>query len=341
MPRTYKCKSCGIVHEPPTGKHCQNRDDIAGARNAERATEGDFSSVMMDFKKQMDEMATEIRNLRSEQRQEAPQPSAESISEEQLSDSEGSLEEPASPETLRKDRRLMREATRKLRRLEELQMDDEDLIVVGSKKAAGKKSGSQMTAIDKVVKTVDWPHMHVRRMVAGKRKGVNYADVRVEEFVFGFLAMLKVQENKMDLLCMLQILQDLMQDTMEFSWANALTFYEQVGLEVEWGTLKWTDEERIKHLRFTYARTSFPSKKDNREQAKTALVPAGPNTKCCIPYQTHACAQDKDHHPFVHACAYCLRVKSAICRHPESECYRKTTDASKNVKPREPASSLA
>ena len=86
-----------------------------------------------------------------------------------------------------------------------------------------------MTATDKVVRTIDWPHMHVRRMVAGKRKGIHFNELKVEEFVLCFLTMIQMPGNDMNVRGMLRILQDIMQDAMEFSWANARSFYEQVG----------------------------------------------------------------------------------------------------------------
>ena len=56
---------------------------------------------------------------------------------------------------------------------------------------AGKKSGSLMLAADEAKKTIDWPHLHVRRMVAGRKKSVPYAELMVEEFVCGFLGMIE------------------------------------------------------------------------------------------------------------------------------------------------------
>ena len=347
MPRTYKCRNCGIVHQPPTGKHCQHRDDHLEIPN-ETQNEGGVAQLLplltaigqrMDA---MDQRMDSMRNTGATESIAAETGEVAAAIETALHVTAGdSDDEAATPESLRKDRELMADAARRLRRLELVQQDEEDLRVLGTTRAAGKRSGSVMTATDKVLRTVDWLHMHVRRMVAGKRKGIHFNELKVEEFVYGFLSMIQMPGNDMDFRGMLRILHDIMQDAMEFSWANARSFYEQVGLEVEWGTLKWTDEERIKHLRMTYARTVFPVRKEGPDTPKPNLVPAPPGTKCCVPYQRHACENDKDHQPFVHACAYCLKTKSAICRHPENDCYRKTTDASKNGKPREPASSLA
>ena len=343
MPRNYKCRSCGIVHEPPTGKNCRHRDNSPEPQTAEQAD--NLLPLLRDISDRMEAMERKFEDMprariNETSTPERAQPAAITAPVISIADSE-IHNEPASPETLRMDSRLMQDAARRLRQLELAQQGEDDLRALGSTKAAGKRSGSVMTVTDKVVKSVDWPHMHVRRMAAGKLKGVRFNELKVEEFVFGFLNMIEMPGNDMDFRRMLNILRDLMQDAMEFSWPNARRFYETVGLQVEWGTLKWTDEERINHLRFTYARTNFPARKDDNDAAKPSLLPAPPGTKCCVPYQRHACEQDKDHAPFVHACAYCLKTKSAICRHPENDCYRKTNDAAKNGKAREPSSPLA
>ena len=84
-----------------------------------------------------------------------------------------------------------------------------------------------------------------------------------------------------------------------------------------------------------HARTVFPPKKENKETFKSALQAAPTNMKCCMAYQKRACEMDRDHHPFTHACNYCFKARAAVCRHPEEECMRKSSDASKNGKQRE------
>ena len=120
---------------------------------------------------------------------------------------------PATPDTIRRDIKLMRKASRRLERLWEL--DESELDGQSTLKNAGKHSGSVLTATDKIVKAIDWPHLYVQRMVGGKRKGVLYAYLKVEEFVFGFLTMIEARDSRGMLL-----LQNLMQDAMEYSWAN-------------------------------------------------------------------------------------------------------------------------
>ena len=334
------CKTCKIVHEPPTGKHCPRRDDIPAANGA--SSETAMLPLLMDLKQQMDSMREEMRTMRStnatgeEDQSEVVAASPDRVPEE---DSDDSDSEQASPESLRRDRRLMRQAAKRLSRLR-WDSDDDEQSNNDGKRTSGKKSGSVLTATDKVRKSIDWPQMYVRRVTKGSPKGVVFRDLKVEEFVYGFLKMLAAPDCKLDSGFMINMLTDIMQDAMEFSWPNARSFYEQVGINVEMGMIQWTDEQAVGKLRMQYSRTVFPAVKDTKEYNKTPLVQAPPNTKCCVPYQTRTCEQERDHQPFVHACAYCHKSKSVICRHPENDCYRKANDISKNGGARGPNSSL-
>ena len=116
----------------------------------------------------------------------------------------------------------------------------------------GKKSGPLLMASDVVNKRTDWPHLHVRRVVGGKRKSVAYADSKVEEFVFGFLSMIESPKCKWNYRTMTRLHRMIMQDTTDFSWANGLGFYGTLGLEIEYGDLDWENIKLIRDMRVTY-----------------------------------------------------------------------------------------
>ena len=69
-------------------------------------------------------------------------------------------------------------------------MDDDDMYRWPRQRDRGRKSGSTLVASDLVRDRIDWPHMHVKRVIGGRRKNVEYTDLRIEEFVHGFLVML-------------------------------------------------------------------------------------------------------------------------------------------------------
>ena len=140
---------------------------------------------------------------------------------------------------------------------------------------------------------------------------------------------------------MLRILDMLMQDAMDFSWENARNFYEQLGLDVENGDIRWGDSEAVNLMRMTYSRTVFPEKKEEKQASKNQQKSAPAGMKCCAAYQTRSCENSRDHTPFTHACSYCFKNSSILARHAEQDCFKKNAAESKNGKKREPPSSLA
>ena len=348
MPRNYKCKKCGIEHSPPTGKHCQQHADSIGAAtdlqpqaNSQQNAD-QLLALMLDMKTKMEgmeqNMSTKLngmddRIVRMEERGDhgQPEPSTSRQQPQNIEQNDG-----ASPVSLRANLELMAQAAG---RIAQLGTDDDDMdnTSLFRQKTQGKKSGSKLMPSDTVEKQIDWPHMHVKRLVAGRRKDVAFADLRTDEFAFGYMQMLLSPRSQMDRETMLRIFTMVMQDSMDYSWSNARAFYEMVGIAVEKKELQWGDSDAIREMRMTYSRAVFPDKQDNKDskEGPKQLRQAPPAMKCCVAFQRKTCEQNKDHTPFTHACSYCHRVCGALCRHAEDDCMRKMTDESKNGKKRE------
>ena len=123
-------------------------------------------------------------------------------------------------------------------RIAQLGIDDDDpdeRYTITKTKSNGKKSGSLRVAADVVQEAIDWPHLYITRVMDGARVGVPYKELRIQEFVYGFLEMLDNPKGKWDKEVMLNILKMLMQDAMDFPWGNARAFYELLGVDVENG----------------------------------------------------------------------------------------------------------
>ena len=339
MPRTYTCRKCGVPHPPPTGKHCRNRPDLPQEEPVQTAIQ-ELVPMFLEMRTEIKEMNSRMQQY--EQRGHTEQQAVHELhsntdsSDAELPDNDQDTTTAgaaATPASLRRDRRLIQRAAERLALLSTDDSDEDWDRGGSSRPSKGKKSGSVTTATDSVKKSIDWPHFYVTRVTEGKRRNVHYDELKVEEFVYGFLAMLKNPKCKMNRDTMEDILQNMMQDTVDFSWANARTFYEMVGVDVEKRVTTWQDTERIKDMRQQYARTAHPPRKENRDtNNRPPLVPAPPNMRCCVQFQKRECPQERDHPPFTHACAYCARSKSALCRHPEEECMRKANNTPKDGK---------
>ena len=193
-----------------------------------------------------------------------------------------------------------------------------------------------LKAAENIERRIDWPHFYVKRVVNGDRVGVDYKELRVDEFVLGFTAMLRSPKCNMDVNVMMGILNMLMEDSVDFAWENARAFYQMIGIEVEKGVRKWTDTEYIEKKRLIHSRTNIIEKKEAKDNKK-----AGPargyaaSVRCCALFQRHGCEHNRDHPPFTHGCTYCHKCTGVVYRHAEEDCYRKANEASKNDKKRE------
>ena len=329
MPRIYKCRKCGVSHESPTGKQCQRQRHETESEEGETAN--GLLPMMLEIKEQLREVQSSVASMKGERERQSARAALEVAEEEEESCEEEEVEEepdiaPATVQTLRKDLRVMSQAARRLAQLKMDDSDEDDLDDMPRGRHAGKKSGSVMTPTDRVKTRIDWPHWHVSRVSGGRRKNVPYAELRIDEFVYGFMLMIGDPACKWDYRMMTQILTDMMQD----SWGNAAGFYEMAALDVEKGRMKWSDKDRLNQMRMTYARTVFPgagaNARESKEPPKSTLQPAPANMRYCVPFQRHECEHDKDHAPFTHGCGYCFRARSALCRHPEEDCKRKAAD---------------
>ena len=351
MPRAYKCRKCGIHHEPPTGKHCRMSREISDDETPEHDIEAgsgsevestittpDWLPMFLEMKGQMEMITEQMGTMRQTNNTNTANSLQPYVAPPTTQGATGGASEqpdnPSDAQSLRQDLRLMSQAAKRLAQLQLDDSDDEDLAVLQRSRNTGKKSGSVLTPTDKVKKQIDWPHMHINRITGGNSIPVSYGNMRTDEFVYGFLCMIDSAECKWDYRTMTRILKHLMQEAMEFSWSNALNFYRLAGLAVERGEMQWSDEPRLHEMRMTYARAVFPTVRESKEAPRTQLLPAPSNMRCCVPFQHHACEQDRDHAPFTHGCAYCLKARSALCRHPEDDCKRKSIDT-KNGKARE------
>ena len=131
--------------------------------------------------------------------------------EEQESDTESEAESLAeeatpskriTPKSLRKNVQIMAQAAERLAEIAGEDSDSEDLPNLPRGRQKGKRSGSVLVATDIIEKRIDWPHLYIKRKVAGKSKGVAFEDMRMEEFVYGLVLMLKLPAaNSIGMLC--------------------------------------------------------------------------------------------------------------------------------------------
>ena len=174
MPRNYKCRKWGEVHGPPTGKHCRAQ---AEQEDEEAEPAPQVLNLLLEIRGRMDNFDQRLQRVEEKgsetssiAQEEPPMDRAEM---EETPNVDTRREEDTTPQSLMKDITLMAEAAS---RIAQLQMNEYNEVQEGTgitvRKAHAKKSGSVMMASDIVQQTIDWPHLHVRRMEAGRAKGL-------------------------------------------------------------------------------------------------------------------------------------------------------------------------
>ena len=339
MPRNYTCRKCGKPHSPPTGKHCRQAriieldeepQELANTMPFLREMKRDFIQKIDGIDKRVEDIEGARGNSTNDDAEVASQ-----HSDEQDTDGEGDAASDITPSTIRQKTSVMRKAANRLTEIRWQDDDGEVLTDNTRSKNGGKKSGSMLVATETVRERIDWPHLYLTRMTDGRRKGVAYAELTESEFVFGFMTMILSPRCCWDNLTMQRVLRTVMQHSVEFSWENARLMYEEMGLEVERENTEWSDTDKLRELRFSHSRLRTSERKETSDTTRPPLKTAPVGTKACVGYQTRACDQTRDHAPYTHACAYCLKMCNAICRHTEADCIRRVTDSAKNSKKRE------
>jgi hypothetical protein len=189
-------------------------------------------------------------------------------------------------------------------------------------KSKPKKSGRVRTTEEVIMHDVEWPHFHVYRGAA--LDPAVYDDMRVDEFVYGYLQDALELPNGSKKRHMLQHLADLMGDSLEYGWESARNSHGIVLQKMEVGKLSWKSPDAVARTRCKYSRlrpaavTPRTAKGGKQDAIKGPLF--------CVPFQNGQCDHTGDHSSsrgyVKHICAFCCQQGFAY-RHEESRCRKK------------------
>ncbi len=121
-----------------------------------------------------------------------------------------------------------------------------------SRKGRIAKSGRELTAKNKVVKEVPWPHLRVWK--APNLKGVPYDSFTVTDFTFGHLEQINMEPDMEIRLLMHEHLRELLEDHKDLpdDWDVIRAFHALVLTQMERGLLTWRDTVAIDKLKTKY-----------------------------------------------------------------------------------------
>ena len=209
---------------------------------------------------------------------------------------------------LLKSSRLQRKVVKRLRDLSQSSHS------AGNLKYKSQRGGD----IDvKVRYRVHWPHEEI--LGGLQRQRVAYDQLSLTQWVQGFChnVLEEKSESRKDI--MISYFGDLMEDVTDFSWQGAKAAHAVLLCEMERGSIRWGDTERIDRVRRAHAQKHVPSSKQNWGRAEK-------KPWFCKSFQSNSCSHQKDHEvnvPLIrHICASCLTLGKQLS-HSEKNCITK------------------
>ena len=316
------CKTCQTSHEKPTGKHCRKitQDQVGDNQESGMSTAEKTLELLTALTDRVHSMEIRMGTM------ERSNTNTDNTSDpgEQESEQDDVQAPQHTPQSVRNDRATMDTVAE---RQAEWGLTSEDWQGPGSPmipwRQGTKKSGAVIKGNDNVKTRIDWPHFYIRQ--GPRRTMPTYEELSSTEFALGFLRMIRDPGSQMDTPRMLDVLAEVLEDTVDFGWENARNYYLLVGQDVEQSRMTWNDKQRMMQLRMTHSRVVLPPN-DSPKQKGAGAVKA----KCCAPFQRGTCDKEGDHGAFKHACDFCYRVKSKLFPHAEMDCKSKKFDMSKN-----------
>ena len=196
----------------------------------------------------------------------------------------------------------------------EVSFKPQDANLSKAEKRNLKKSGKLRTAQSKVLKVVDWPHLHVYRRDG---RGAEYDTLSQMKFVNGYLQVMKLEKDSTIKSLMYEHLTNLTADASEYPWHAVRNYHSVVLSMMECKRIDWHHTAKIQDLRRQYV-WSNAMRSSNGQQVSTTGV------KPCPEFQSGKCQKTQPHGGLQHVCAFCLKSSNAIFKHPEYLCRKKS-----------------
>ncbi|MCP3877744.1 MAG: hypothetical protein GY701_05040 [Sulfitobacter sp.] len=192
-----------------------------------------------------------------------------------------------------------------------------------SRRRRGKKyhkSGREMTMENCGKSVAPWPHHEVFRSETGK--GATYESLTHSEFVSGFLAQAETEKYAKYSAPMLRYLRELLDDYEDGDgdWHRIRNMHSVFLTKLERRMITWDNDSQIQKLKTRYIHAQ------RQRGGKSAAPPpqlakAEPLPIPCQYFQKGECRREDGHNGLAHVCAFCLRDKGRVHKHPESACY--------------------
>ena len=165
---------------------------------------------------------------------------------------------------------------------------------------------------------VHWPHEAIFGGVTRQR--VTYDQLSLTQWVQGFCQNILEETDRGRKDTMVAYMADLMEDATDFSWQGAKAAHAVLMCEMERGTVRWENGDRIDRIRRAHAQKHVSQNRQNwgRQDNKKPWFYKN--------FQNNACSHSKDHESNgrlqKHIYAFCLTLGKQL-NHSEKNCITK------------------
>ena len=192
-----------------------------------------------------------------------------------------------------------------------------------SAKYKSKRGGN----VDVSVKNkVLWPHEAI--LGGFNRQRVTYDQLSLTQWVQGFCKNILEEKSSHRRDTMVSYLGDLMEDATDFTWQGAKAAHAVLMCEMERGSVKWEDTDRIDRIRRAHAQKHAPAR-----GGWAKLSDPGKKPWFCKNFQSGNCTHSRDHEfngkLQKHICAFCLMGGKQL-GHAEKDCIFKKQNPKKD-----------
>ena len=308
MPKVFHCSACGGQHKRPVGAKCvhQGNDIAESTSSASQSTQGTNENTNTEILNALNAVSYRLSAIEQridrteEQLHSRPSAGAEAVSNEvstsvsqevdEISDAGDDAVIP-SAQFLKKSKHIQAAVDERLHELARINEQG---------RFKSQHGGSEQIHVKH---QVPWPQNHVLSGTSKSR--TSYDSLSTFQWMAGFCAIIKDENDLKVKNAMLEYLTDLMEDAQDFGWSSAKGAHALILCRMEEGKVNWLMSDKLDRLRRAHAQKIINGQVSGQQSKAKSDAQGVP----CRFFQNAKCAHKTDHTTngqlYRHICSFC------------------------------------
>ena len=309
MTKTFDCNACGDRHQRPINSKCTRIVDSEpeDSHSVTSAGQSDINLQILNELKSLNGRMSAMEERVGKVEQPGRQPASSAAETSTAASNTASDSVIPSLDFLRASTTIQARVDDRIKELQAIHPQG---------KFKSQRGGSDTYWCKK---EVPWPQNHILSGTSKSR--VTYDNLSMAQWVSGFCAIIKDENNVETKNNMLSYVVDLMEDCHDFGWQSAKGAHAVVLCHMEENKVNWDETNKLDRLRRVHAQRSPNSNTSlgRKFKSKDKGIP-------CRFYQKGTCGQKTEHENggqlYLHVCENCF-AKGRSHPHPGKECRQK------------------